>query len=118
MMKTGERIKQRRIELGWSLRELSVRMGYANHSTVARIENGTVDIPESKIVKFAEVLQTSVAFLMGRDESPEELGALAAEVLMNTDLLKLVQFYMDLEESDRNMILMLVENLHQKTKKD
>ena len=70
-MKIGEKIKQRRIELDWSLRELSNRMGYANHSTVARIESGAVDIPQSKIVKFAEVLNVPVAYLMGWDEETE-----------------------------------------------
>ena len=70
-MKIGEKIKQRRIELDWSLRELSNRMGYANHSTVARIESGVVDIPQSKIVKFAEVLNVPVAYLMAWDEEAE-----------------------------------------------
>lgn len=60
-MKIGEKIKERRIELGWSLRELADRMGYANHSTIARIESGAVDLPQSKLAKFAEVMGTSVA---------------------------------------------------------
>ena len=55
-MTTGEKIKQRRVELGWSLRELAKRMGYANQSTVSRIEKGEIDIPQSKVVKFAEVM--------------------------------------------------------------
>lgn len=64
-MEIGAKIKQRRKELGWSLRELAAKMGYSNHSTVARIENGTIDIPQSKIVKFAEVLETTPSYLMG-----------------------------------------------------
>jgi transcriptional regulator with XRE-family HTH domain len=116
-MEIGDRIKQRRNELGWSLRELSNRMGYANHSTIARIESGAVDIPQSKVVKFAEVLHTSVAHLMGWDESPEDLGELAANVLLNPKLLRLVQNYLELEEADQDMLSMLAENLHQKTKK-
>lgn len=63
-MNVGAKIKQRRIELGWSLRELAKRMGYANQSTIARIETGKIDIPQSKVVKFAEVMGTTVAFLM------------------------------------------------------
>ena len=55
-MKIGEKIKHRRIELGWSQRELARRMGYGNHSTVTKIESGQVDIPQSRIVQFAEVL--------------------------------------------------------------
>ena len=67
-MSIGQRIKQRRIELGWSQRDLAARMGYNNNSTVARIENGKVDIPQSRIVKFSEVLGVPVGYLMGWDE--------------------------------------------------
>ena len=40
-------------------------MNYSNHSTIGKIESGKVDIPQSRIVQFAEVLHTDVAFLMG-----------------------------------------------------
>jgi transcriptional regulator with XRE-family HTH domain len=63
-MKVGEKIKLRRTEKGWSLQELAARMGYANKSTIARIESGKIDPPQSKVVKFAEVLGTTVADIM------------------------------------------------------
>jgi transcriptional regulator with XRE-family HTH domain len=63
-MKIGEKIKQRRLELGWSLQELTDKMGYANKSSVARIESGEIDPPQSKVVKFAEVLKTDITYLM------------------------------------------------------
>lgn len=66
-MKIGERIKHRRTELKWSQRDLAAKMGY-NHSTITRIENGKIDIPQSRIVQFAEVLGVSVAYLMGWEE--------------------------------------------------
>ena len=68
-MSIGEKIKARRTELKWSQRELSDKMGYSNHSTIARIESGTVDIPQSKIVRFSEVLGVSVGYLMGWEET-------------------------------------------------
>ncbi len=67
-MKIGEKIKQKRIELGWSQRELAAKMEYSNHSTIGRIESGSVDIPQSKIVKFSEVLGVSIAYLMDWEE--------------------------------------------------
>jgi transcriptional regulator with XRE-family HTH domain len=60
----GEKIKIRRKELDWSLQDLADRMGYANKSTIARIESGAIDVPQSKVVKFAEVMGTTVGFLM------------------------------------------------------
>ena len=85
-MTTGEKIKQRRVELGWSLRELAKRMGYANQSTVSRIEKGEIDIPQSKVVKFAEVMGTSVAFLMDWEEEKKKNNIQTDIVLrMRTD---------------------------------
>ena len=55
---------------------------------------------------------------MGWDESPEELGELAADVLLDPELLRLVQIYKGLEGSDKEMVIMLAEKLHQKAKKD
>lgn len=67
-MNIGERIKIKRIEKGWSQRDLAAKMNYSNHSTIGKIETGKVDIPQSRIVQFAEVLGVSVAFLMGWDD--------------------------------------------------
>lgn len=64
-MTIGDRIRQRRNELMWSQRDLAAKMGYNNNSTITRIEAGKVDIPQSRIVQFAEVLGVSVAYLMG-----------------------------------------------------
>ena len=85
-MATGVKIRQRRKELGWSLRELAQRMGYANHSTIARIEKGEIDIPQSKVVKFAEVMGTTVAFLMDWEEVKKSNDTLSDIVIrLQTD---------------------------------
>lgn len=85
-MTIGSRIKQRRIELGWTLREFADRMGYANHSTVARIERGEIDIAQSKIARFSEVLGVSVSYLMGWEEEQKKNDILADIVVrMRTD---------------------------------
>ena len=55
-MTIGERIKAKRIEMGWSQRELAKRMNYQNHSTVTKIEAGKVDLPQTRLEQFAKVL--------------------------------------------------------------
>ena len=114
----GERIKARRKELGLSQRELSDRVGYSNHSTITRIEAGKVDLPQSKIKQFAEALGTTPGHLMGWDAEPEDIGALAASVLADPNLLKLVQNYMVLSEADQYALRLMAESLTAKTKKD
>ena len=67
-MAIGDRIKEKRMERGWSQRDLAARMGYSNHSTLARIETGDVDVSQTRIVQFAEVLGCSIAYLMEWEE--------------------------------------------------
>jgi len=52
----GEKIKQRRKELGWTQEELAKRTGCGTKATVCRYENGTRDLSQSMLKKFAEVL--------------------------------------------------------------
>ena len=85
-MKIGDKIKIRRNELGWSLQELADRMGYANKSTIARIESNIIDLPQSKVVKFAEVLGTTVAYLMDWEKVQKNNDAIADIIVrMRTD---------------------------------
>ena len=68
MSEIYKRIKSRRLELGWTTDELAKRMGYKDRSSISKIENGKADIPQSKVKEFAEVLDTSVSWLIGIDD--------------------------------------------------
>lgn len=115
-MTIGERIRARRVELSWSQRDLAARMGYSNHSTVGRVEAGKIDLPQSRIMQFAEVLGTTPRYLMGEENTPEDLGAVAAEVLKDPALLQLVQDYLAMDGSDRATVCTLVGSLAKKKK--
>lgn len=111
-MTTGEKIKQRRMELGWSLRELAKRMGYANQSTISRIEKGEIDIPQSKVVKFAEVMGTSIAFLMDWEEVRKKNDTLSDIVIrLQTDdvFLSAVESLYKLDQKKLSSILNLLD---------
>lgn len=60
-------IKERRIQLGLTQSELANKLGYADKSAIAKIEKGLVDLPQSKIKAFADVLETTPGELMGWD---------------------------------------------------
>lgn len=68
----GENIRLRREELGMTQDELAKKMGYTSRSTIAKIESGENDIPQSKIEHFAKALQTTPAYLMGWEDSQAE----------------------------------------------
>ncbi len=73
----NERIRERREALGLSQADLAKLLGYSDRSTIAKIESGINDITQSKIEAFAQVLQTTPAYLMGWDK---EFTSLQAEV--------------------------------------
>jgi len=118
-MSIGQKIKQRRTELGWSQRELSDRMGYNNHSTITRIESGKVDVPQSRIVKFSEVLGVSIAYLMGWDkqiqieikEDPINLAELHFEMIADKDLTEIYEDLKFLDAGQRKIVKDLVHSL-------
>lgn len=69
MENIGKRIRLKREELGITQEELAKLLGYKNKSTIAKIENGTNDITQSKVVEFAHALHTTVAYLMGWEKT-------------------------------------------------
>lgn len=60
-------IRRLRESLGLSQDELAKRLGYRSRSTIAKIESGSNDIPQSKIAAFAAALETTPAHLLGLD---------------------------------------------------
>ena len=60
-----ERIRELRIEQNMTQDDLARAMGYKDRSMITKIESGKVDISQKKVNHFAEVLNTSPAYLMG-----------------------------------------------------
>jgi transcriptional regulator with XRE-family HTH domain len=96
-----------------------VRETGLSKSTLSRYLSGKFEPKQIAINKLAVALNVAEMWLWGCDvpmerPAPEEMGEIAADVLLNPDLLRLVQLYKNLEETDKEMVLMLVENLHKK----
>ena len=82
----GLKIRSRRKELGMTQKELADKLGYTNKSTIGKIESGINDITQSKVVAFAEALQTTPAYLMGWEDDQDTapgLQIVSAEDLPN-----------------------------------
>lgn len=111
----GSRIKKRRVELGMSQDELAEKMGYKSRSTIAKIEKGTNDVVQSNIVKFADILNTTIAYLMGwgedaEEESPES-GSIVGKALKNGDFLLLLSLYEKLDDAGKKDAIKHLEYL-------
>lgn len=72
MSTLGENIRRAREKAGLTQDELAQKLGYKTRSSIAKIENGTNDIPQSKIVSIANALNTTPSELMGWDDSDKE----------------------------------------------
>lgn len=108
-MKIGEKIRIRRMEQGMSLQDLADRMGYANKSTVARIESGEIDPPQSKVVKFADALGTSVPDLMGWLDEENEKPAVQGE--LPDKVKQLVDFALSVPEDKIDLVLKVMKSI-------
>lgn len=81
MTNIGIKIKERREALGLSQDDLAELMGYKSRSTIAKIEKGVNDVTQTNIVKFAEVLKTTPAYLMDW-EKEQQKNDIMADVIM------------------------------------
>ena len=108
MLKLYENIKRYRKAAGFTQEEMARRTGYTDRSSIARIEKGEIDLPQSKIKQFAEAFGVSPGELMGWDETPAEelqnMGSLAAQLLLQPDAMEVMRKYMAMEESDRQAV--------------
>ena len=82
MLDLYKNIKKYRLENKMSQAELAKLAGYTDRSSIAKIENGDVDLPQSKILLLAKALGVDPGALMGntglsvRELSPDESALL------------------------------------------
>ena len=116
MLELYENIKIYRKAAKLTQEELAKLTGYTDRSSIARIEKGEIDLPQSKIKQFAEALGVTPGHLMGWTDNPSEAGALAAKMLKDPEAFQLMRNYMELSESDRYALRLVVESMKAKKK--
>ena len=94
-------------------------MGYKNHSVIARIESGTVDIPQSRLDLFAKVLGVSHTYLLGlisEEESNknDRLAQLIVKMRKDPEFFEVVSDMAELSATDFNNIKGLIIALRRK----
>ena len=104
-MNIGEKIKQRRLEIGMSQRELARKMGYSDNSTLNRIEKGTVDVSQAKVVQFAKALNVSIAYLMDWEEDEKSTD----EQMLTDAEKKLLSLFRQVPEEMQDVVLEMVQ---------
>lgn len=105
-MEIGEKIKTRRLELGWSQRELARRMGYKDNTTLTKIERGLVDVSQARVMQFSKVLGVSIAYLMDWEEKQPAESELS---IKKKEFIRKVEGMSDAQLDRLEQILALVE---------
>ena len=104
----GQRIMERRQELGLTQEELAFRMGYKTKSAINKIELGVNDVSQSKVVKFAEALHTSIAYLMGWEEEEKKT---TENDSLSKDMVELINRIKALPEEKVQLLLQLAKSI-------
>lgn len=90
MLELYKNIKKFRLERKMSQNELADLVGYTDRSSIAKIEKGDVDLPQSKILLIASALNVDPGELMGNTGisrhtlSPDEAALLDDYQKLNT----------------------------------
>ena len=109
-------IRSRRIALKMTQQELAQKLGYKSTSTIAKIESGENDIPQAKLVAFAEALNTTPADLMGfKNVKPvqgESVNTVTCTISKDKPQLeKMIKKRDKLDEKDLNRVLSVMKPL-------
>ena len=108
MANVGRNILAARKRAGMTQEELASRVGYKTKSAINKIELGIRDLPQKKIAAFAAALGVTPGHLMGWENQPAEdlqdMGALAAELIMDQDAMEMARAYMKMGTSDRQAV--------------
>ena len=70
MQEVYDRIRKRRVALGLSQDEVARRAGYNDRSSIAKIEQGKVDLPLTKLGLLADALDTTPKDLLLPAKAP------------------------------------------------
>lgn len=103
-------IKKYRIMNGWSQEDLAKKSGYNDRSSIAKIERGDIDLPQSKIFMFAEVFGISPNELMGND------GVSDNEI--SPTIRAAARDMMDLEPADQEFLIDVIRKYKETKGKD
>lgn len=81
-MTTGERLKLRRKEIGFSAEKVADQLG-VSPATIYRYEKGDIEkVPVDSLAELAKILQTTPAYLMGWESQADqaELNDILAQI--------------------------------------
>ena len=116
MQELYRNIRMQRERLGLSQDELAGLVGYTSRTSIAKIEAGKIDLPQSKVEAFAHALHMTPAALLGWGPAEDHLvseagrrlpilGEIAAVLIGDEATLKRIYYY-----PQQNRLMLNAEN--------
>lgn len=102
MLHLYENIKERRTALRMTQTELAEKAGYADKSMISRIENGEIDLQQSKIIDLANALNVAPGDLMGYDYAENDFPLYDIEK-------EIIRRFRNLDAGQRKMFLNMLD---------
>lgn len=119
MTTVGINIRKRREELSLTQEELAKKLNYKSKSTINKIEMGINDITQSKVVAFAQALNTTPAYLMGWEDTLSDESTDLEYEMSHDKLLRDFYFYWkQLSDTGKKKIIDNVSDLAKIYKND
>ena len=105
----GKKLYARRKELSLTQKQIADYVG-VTEATVSRWESGEIDnMRRDKIANLARVLKVSPLLIMGLTE--EETPTDSKKIIRDTDEIKLLDGYRELNDDDKNFVLGMIGRL-------
>lgn len=108
MNEKAKRIKELILQSGKTYQELEVITGVKKSSLQRYASGVTTKIPMDVIEKLETAFDVPRGYIMGWTEKPAEelqnMGALAAQMLMDQDAMEMIVEYMAMSETDRRVV--------------
>lgn len=108
-MTIGERIRQKRTELGMSQEDLARKMGYQTRNAIYQFEQKD-NMKLSLVEKFATALDTTPAYLMGWDSDEDFIHQIAEVYVKNQNDQELLNMYHNVSPEVRQMVDYLLKS--------
>ena len=97
-----QNIRRLRQARGWTQDELAEKAGYTNRSSIAKIENGVVDLSRNKIYTFAKIFGVSPVSLMGEDSEEAEIEMMIEDIIARSSRDALIMYALRFMDEARN----------------
>jgi repressor LexA len=112
-MTIGDRIRERRKELGLTQGDLAKRMGYKTKSAICKAETVEFNPTTDRVIEFSKALETTPAYLMGWEEHncQEDNERRLARLTKYAELIPMMNKYIELSERDKQTVSTLIDTL-------